>query len=274
MAKLKSVSWTAFDYEEAAIEYCRQLPLEHFMEAIPAATQREITLASFAVIRQQRPDVQCFNELLIQYWFEGQLRRVVPDNFARLCDQPPTTEWSFNIELEPVGPLVVFEYVSPSNLRKDYRTNYYRYEQELRIPYYLLFYPERQDLRLHHLKKGGYQKQTSNARGRLEIPELELEVALLDRWVRYWFRGELVELPGVLHQQLEQERQRAEQERQRAEQERQRAEQERQRAEQERQRAEQEHQRRLDAEAENARLRALVEELQTSKKPRRSRRKE
>ncbi|MFN4260651.1 MAG: Uma2 family endonuclease [Gemmataceae bacterium] len=286
MTKLTSSPWTAADYEQAAIEYCQGLPLEHFMEAIPAATQRTITLESFDLLSRYRPEVQCFNELLIQYWFGNDLRRVVPDNFARLCDQPLTTEWSFNMELEPVGPLLVLEYVSRSHPRKDYRTNYLRYEQELGVPYYLLFYPERQDLRLHHLVAGTYQRLAPNARGRLEIPELELEVALLDEWVRYWFRGELLELPGALQQKLEQERQRTEQERQRAEQERQRAEQERQRAEQERQRAEQEQQRaeqeqqraeqeqqrRLEVEAENARLRALVEELQAGTKKRRRRR--
>lgn len=58
------------------------------------------------------------------------------------------------------------------------------------------------------------------------------------------------------------ERLRAEQEAQRAEQEAQRAEQEAQRAEQEAQRARQEGQRAEAAEAEVARLRALLEELQ------------
>jgi Uma2 family endonuclease len=258
MAKLKPRPWTAADYDRAALAYCRRLPLEHFMEAIPAATQRKITVESFDLLRTQRPDVQCFNELLIQYWHNGRIRRVVPDNFIRICDRPPATETSFNLELEPVGPLLTMEYVSPSNPRKDYRQNFVKYERELKVPYYLLFYPEWQDLRLHHLEGDSYRVLTPNARGRLELGELELEVALRDRWVRFWYRGHLLELPDELQRQREQERQRAEQERQRAE--------------QERQRAEQERQQRAAAEAEVARLRALVAELQPGKKkPRRPR---
>ena len=41
-----------------------------------------------------------------------------------------------------------------------------------------------------------------NAAGRLEVPILELEVALLDDWVRFWFRDELVPLPGQMFNQL------------------------------------------------------------------------
>ena len=41
-----------------------------------------------------------------------------------------------------------------------------------------------------------YGSVRPNPAGRLPIPELELEVAVLDGWVRFWFRGELVPLPG------------------------------------------------------------------------------
>jgi hypothetical protein len=51
-------------YDEAAQEYLRKLSPEHFMEVIPQATQREITLESLALVRAQRPEVQVFNELL------------------------------------------------------------------------------------------------------------------------------------------------------------------------------------------------------------------
>ena len=37
-------------YYEAAQEYLRSLPLEHFMESTPQAHQREITLASLALV--------------------------------------------------------------------------------------------------------------------------------------------------------------------------------------------------------------------------------
>jgi hypothetical protein len=36
----------------------------------------------------------------------------------------------------------------------------------------------------------------------LAIPELELEAALLGGWVRFWFRGELLPLPGDLLKRL------------------------------------------------------------------------
>jgi len=229
MAKLKPRPWTAADYDRAAAAYCRRLPLEHFMEAIPAARQREITVESFALLRHHCPDIQCFNELLIQYWFQGRIRRVVPDNFVRRCDRPPATESSFNLELETVGPLLTMEYVSPSNMRKDYKQNFIKYERELKVPYYLLFYPQWQDLRLHRLEGESYRVLSPNARGRMEVEELELETAILGNWVRFWHRGQLLELPGELQQQ------------------------------------------RAAAEAEVARLRALVAELETGKKkPRRS----
>lgn len=52
------------------------------------------------------------------------------------------------------------------------------------------------------LKDGKYTAVPPGPSGRRPIPELELEVALLDGWVRYWFRGELLPLPGDLLQQL------------------------------------------------------------------------
>jgi hypothetical protein len=35
-----------------------------------------------------------------------------------------------------------------------------------------------------------------NRAGRLDIPPLKLEVAIHDGWVRFWFEGELLPLPG------------------------------------------------------------------------------
>lgn len=239
MAKLKPRPWTARDYERAAEAYLRRLPLEHFMEAVPAATQRKITLESFDLLQSRCPEVQCFNELLIQYWYKGRVRRVVPDNFVRKCERPPVAELSFNLDLEKVGPLLVMEYVSASNLRKDYKTNFVKYERELKVPYYLLFYPEQQDLRLYHLKERRYEPLTANGHGRLAIPDLELAAGLRDGWVRFWHKGELLALPADLQRQLDRERQRAEQEKQRADR----------------------------AEAEVTRLQALLDELQNGKRP-------
>ena len=54
-------------YYHEAQEYLRKLPLEHFMESTPQATQRKITLESLDLVAARRPDFHLFNELLVQY---------------------------------------------------------------------------------------------------------------------------------------------------------------------------------------------------------------
>jgi Uma2 family endonuclease len=195
-------------YEEAEQEYLRNLPLEHFMEAFAQGTQREITLESFALIRAARPDLQCFNELLVQYPRPGsnKLGQVVPDNFVVVHPEPIQVRGSFNIPFQPVRPFLVLEYVSKYNMRKDYEGNMLKYQDYLRVPYYLLFYPDNEELTVYRLRDDEYVAVKPNAHGRLAIPELDLEVALLDGWVRYWFRGELLPLPGELMEELNQVR--------------------------------------------------------------------
>jgi Putative restriction endonuclease len=258
MSIVKGDAWTNADYERAAEEYRRTLPLEHFIESEGQATQREITLASLALVKARRTDVQVFNERLVQYFFDGELQRVVPDNMVRLCDQPPLSKGSFNPEKEPVGALLVLEYVSPKSEGKDYEESFSKYERELKVPYCLMYYPEREDLKVWRHNDQEYELIPANAQGRFAIAALELEVGLVDGWVRYWFQGELLPLPAELLHRAEQADRRAEEANRRAEQERQRAEQERQRAEQERQRAEQERQRAEAAEMELARLREIL----------------
>ncbi|MBX9578716.1 MAG: Uma2 family endonuclease [Gemmataceae bacterium] len=193
-------------YEIDAERYLRSLPLEHFMEATAQATQRKITLESFDLVAAARPDVHVFNELLIQYPVPGQHptrpARVVPDNMVVVHPAPLDVAGSFMTPLQPVGPLLVLEYVSKSNPRKDYEDNHARYERDLRVPYYLLFYPDADELTVFRLAGERYESVKPNDAGRLAVPELELQVALLDGWVRYWFRGELLPLPGELLGQL------------------------------------------------------------------------
>ena len=76
-------------YEKAAQDYLRSLPLEHFMEAMPQATQRKITLESMDLLKKRRPDVQTFNELLVQYPLARQqnLGQVLPDNMVVLSEE-------------------------------------------------------------------------------------------------------------------------------------------------------------------------------------------
>src|SRR6266852_2892260 len=106
VTRLKLSPLTAQDHELAAQEYCRSLPLEHFMEAIPQATQREITLESLALVRARRPDFHVFNELLIQYELPKRRKpaQIVPDNMVVISSQPIKATTSFNMPLEPIGP--------------------------------------------------------------------------------------------------------------------------------------------------------------------------
>jgi Uma2 family endonuclease len=170
------------------------------MESIAQAKQREITLESFAIIRVSRPDVHCFNELLIQYPRGKQKKpgKVVPDNFVAIHSEPIDANKCFNIHTQPVGPFLVLEYVSESNPRKDYEDNFKKYEEDLHVPYYLLLVPDDEALTLFKLGKKGYVPVPANSEGRVAIPELDLEAGLRDGWVRFWFRGELVPLPGDL----------------------------------------------------------------------------
>jgi Uma2 family endonuclease len=240
-------------FERSAQAYLRNLPMEHFMEATGQATQRAITLASFALVRARWRTVHIFNELLIQYRFGRRqvLRQVVPDNMVVLCDQSPTADTSFNVPLEPAGPFWVMEYVSKSNPRKDYEDSFDKYERELKVPYYLIFHPDEQEFTLYRRGPRKYVSVKPNEHGRYAVPELEMEIALVDGWVRFWFQGELLPLPADLQHNLDETRRQLTEARREAH----RA---RRRAEEQSRRADEEHQARLAAEQEIARLRALL----------------
>jgi hypothetical protein len=70
----------------------------------------------------------------------------------------------------------------------------------------MVFYPDNQELTLYRHNGRKYVTVRPNAQGRYAIRELEMEVALLDGWVRFWFRGELLPLPADLLRLLEQTR--------------------------------------------------------------------
>jgi hypothetical protein len=216
MKRIATPPLTERDYQRAAEEYLARLPPEHFMEATPQSTQRRITLGSFDHLRVFRPDVHLFNELLLQYPFGDGLGQVVPDNMAVVSEEPIRDTGSFNLPFETARPFLVLEYVSPYSQRKDYKDSFHKYEKELKVPYCLMFYPERQDLRVYRHARGRYQQLKPNAAGRYAIPELELEAGLLHGWVRFWYRGRLLELSSELQQQLDVEKARADREKQRA----------------------------------------------------------
>jgi Uma2 family endonuclease len=140
-----------YAYAKAADDYLRSLPLEHFMESTPQATQRKITLESFDLVHARRPDVQIFNELLVQFPMRGRRRpaQVVPDNMVVIWKDPIEAVGGYDVPLQPIRPFWVSEYVSPSNKRKDYEESVEKYER-LKVPYYLVFYPDSQDLTLFH----------------------------------------------------------------------------------------------------------------------------
>lgn len=210
------------EYARAAETYLRNLPLEHFMEATAQATQREITVESLALVHARRPEIQYFNELLVQYP-QGRGRRihqVVPDNLVVVHDRPIEAEGSYDLPLQPVGPFWVLEYVSKHSQRKDYEDSFHKYERELKVPYYLLFYPDGPELTLFHLGARKYATVAADATGRHPLSELELAVALHDGWVRFWYQGQLLPLPADLQRQVQQLQTRLEQTERQLEQER------------------------------------------------------
>jgi Uma2 family endonuclease len=196
-------------YAEAAEKYLRSLPPEHFIEATAQATQRKITLESLDLVHARRPDVQIFNELLVQYPVgrRQQPGQVVPDNMVVVWHEPIKASGSYDLPLQPAAPFWVLEYVSEHNRRKDYEKSFDKYERGLKVPYYLLFYPDGQELTLYHHTGRKYVTVLPNERGRVAISELDLEFAIRDEWVRYWFRGALLPLPADLLRELDKMRQ-------------------------------------------------------------------
>jgi Uma2 family endonuclease len=220
MSTVKPRALLRIEYEEAAEAYVRSLPLEHFMEATSQARQREITVESLALVHAVRPDIQYFNELLVQYPLPDRGRRgqIVPDNMVVVCKEPIRAEGSYDLPFQPVGPFWVLEYVSKATRRKDYEDSFKKYEEELRVPYYLLFYPEVQDLTLYRHDGNKYVTVTPNEHSRYAIAELEMEMGLVDGWVRYWHRTALLRLPAELERAAAEANGRAAEERRRREQ--------------------------------------------------------
>src|SRR5262249_52347929 len=236
MASEKPRILLRLDYADAAQAYLRSLPLEHFMEATPQATQREITVESLALLHGQRPDVQYFNELLVQYPHGRQqkIRQVVPDNMVVVHPEPIDAEGSYDVLFQPVRPFWVLEYVSPSSRRKDYDDSFRKYERELKVPYYLVFHPDTQDLTLFRHTGKKYVTVRANAAGRLAIKRLDLEMALLDGGVKFGYKDNLLPLPADRQRHLQEAEERAQQAEKRARQAEEQARRAQEQAEQER----------------------------------------
>src|SRR5262245_39353307 len=193
-------------FAEAAQQYLRSLPLEHFMEPVTQATQRRITLASLELVYVRRRDVQFFNELLVQYRLRSkkEIRQVVPDNMIVVHPEPLDVEGSYDVPIVGVQPFCMLEYVSKSTKRKDSEDNYAKYEKELKVPYYVLFNPDIEELSLFRHNRRRFVSVKPNRNGRLEMPRIDLEIALMDRWVRFWYQGQLLPLPADLQATVDQ----------------------------------------------------------------------
>ncbi|MCE9531243.1 MAG: Uma2 family endonuclease [Planctomycetes bacterium] len=247
-------------YYEAAQEYLRDLPPEHFMEATAQGTQRKITLESFDLVHARRPDVQIFNELLVQYPRKGERRpgQVVPDNMVVVWAEPIKADGSCDTPLQPVGPFWVLEYVSKYNKRKDYEDNHKHYETALKVPYFLLFFPDSQDLTLYRHNGKKCVSVPPDNHGRHPIPDLEMEVGLLNEWLRFWYKGEFLPLPGDMQRELDEIRHELAVQKRRSERETKRADQEKLRADEVEQAMNKEREARLTAERELEELRARL----------------
>jgi Uma2 family endonuclease len=194
------------DFEQAARDYAALLPLEHYMEGVSQATQRKLFIFAAELVHVHRPDIQAFNELLVQWVRKGRrkLGQVVPDNMVVVCEVPIKARGSYAVPEQPVGPFWVLEYVSKNNRRKDYEDSYDKYEKELKVPYYLIYYPDNEELTLYHHNGTKYVSVKPNEQERYAIPELEMEVGLLKGWARFWFRGKLLPLPADLQRERDQ----------------------------------------------------------------------
>lgn len=196
------------EFVRSADEYCRWLwkhHPEHFMESTDHAQQRLIFVSAFDVVRAENPLVHPYNELLIQWRRKTngrEIRKVVPDNMVVLSRRKPDPKGSYDLPFQPAPPFWVLEYVSKQSGRKDDEFSFDKYEQELEVPYYLVYYHDAQEMSLYRHDGRRYVSVKPNARGRCAIPEIEVEAALLDDWTRFWHRGELLPLPCEMHRTL------------------------------------------------------------------------
>jgi hypothetical protein len=196
-------------YDQAAAEYMNARPPRFFRETTAQATQRKITLESLDLLNARRPDVQVFNELLVQYRYAGQrrLRQVLPNNMVVVSKEAINAEGCYDVPLQPVPPFWMLDYVSGTIRFREYEDRASKYERELKVPYYLLFRPGKRHLELYRHNGKAYRQVAANKHGRYPIPELALEIGLLDGWVRFWYQAELLHLPAEHQQELDEARQ-------------------------------------------------------------------
>lgn len=196
-------------YAHAAEAFFAGLSITDRAETVPQAAHRMITLASLRLLEMERPEVQDFNKLLVQYpWGRGrQIRQVVPDNMIVLHTEPIQADASYDLPFQAVAPFWVIDYVSKSSHRKDYPDHFRQFERELKVPYYLEVNVDIPQLTLFRLTGQKYAAVAADNAGFLPLPELDLTIALREGLVRYWHQGQLLRSPSELQKELEQVRQ-------------------------------------------------------------------
>lgn len=203
-------------YEKAAQEYFR----EHMdgpapPETATQATQRHITLASLDLLKTARSDVHVYNELLVRYPRVGRLPagEVVPDNMVVIHDGQLEVDDVYDLSAQPARPFWTLDYISERYPRKSYHKNVDKYERHLKVPYCLTFNTEYRELALFRHHGQEYIRVEANDNGRFAVPELELEVALREGFVRFWHRGNLLLLPAEMQREIDELRRQTAEER-------------------------------------------------------------
>jgi hypothetical protein len=88
--------------------------------------------------------------------------QVCPDNMVVVWNEQIEAGGSYDVPLQPAPPFWVLEHVSRQSKRKDYEANFEHYEKSLKIRYYLIFYPDVQDLRLYEHNGKKYLETEAN----------------------------------------------------------------------------------------------------------------
>ena len=193
-------------YEKAAEFAQRRETLQSWGEATAQAVQRGITLASFALVKAHRSDIQFFNELLLESRLtrHGVRETFLPDNMVIVHSEPVEADESLDLTALAIRPVLVLDYPFGESVRKDYEQNQ-SISRQLKVPYYLVFQSDSHEMVLYRHNGRKYVSVKPNEHDRFAITDLELEVALHDSWVRFWFRGELLPLPDELLRQRNEE---------------------------------------------------------------------
>ncbi len=190
------------EYDRAEAEFFRLETIEDMSESADSFTQRAITLSALQDLKTLHfPEMDIFNEFMLIYTLPKGLGRVTPDNFITLG--LPPQKWKSSFPVTDVQlPFWVLEYVSPPTQNKDYVKSFGKYE-DLQIPYCTLFDPCVQKLTMFQYNGHRYEPMLLDERRRYLISELDLHVGLLDGWMRFWFRGQL--LPTAAEAALQRE---------------------------------------------------------------------